>query len=202
MSGIGGVTCPWEERVSALLDGELPVGEESLVRRHAVGCAACRALGIGVMGEGPAATGDRLDAILRALPERLSMPIRITLAVVGSVLIVASMPDFVRGSTTGDTLHDLRHLATWQVALGAAVVAAAVTVRLSRVVTVLVVTFLALTAIAGVYDIVTGHRGPWTDPTHVVEVVAVLLVLRLAWPHLGRSTSPRRRVRRVMSGRV
>lgn len=199
MTGIDGEVCPWEERVSALLDGELPEGEESLVRRHVGGCATCSALGPAVVGERQAMPGDRLDSILRMLPARLSMRIRIALAAVGSALIVGSLPDFVRGSTVGDTLHDVRHLAMWQVAVGAAAIAAAVTVRLSRLVMVMVTTFLVLTTVAGVYDLVTGHRGPWTDPRHVVEVAAVLLVLRLAWPYLGRSSLTRRRVHRAVS---
>jgi len=202
MTAHGGDKCRWEERVSALLDGELPADEELLVRRHAVGCEPCNALGLVSIGQPQEVPGDRLDSILRVLPERLPMPIRIALAVVGSVLILGSLPEFVRGSTMGDTLHDLRHLAIWQVAIGAATFTAAVTMRLSRLVAVMVLMFLALTLVAGVYDLATGHRGPWTDPTHVVETVAVVLVLRLAWPHLGRSSTPQRRTRRVASDRA
>ncbi|MEY3619202.1 MAG: hypothetical protein RL726_1900, partial [Actinomycetota bacterium] len=28
----------------------------------------------------------------------------------------------------------------------------------------------------------SGHRGPWTDPTHMVEVVAALILLRFSLP--------------------
>jgi hypothetical protein len=110
--------------------------------------------------------------------------VRIGLAAAGTALVVASTPDVVRGSTVGASLHDLRHLAIWQAAIGVAVVAAAATLRLSRLVLVLAGTFVVLTAAAGAYDVVTGHPGPWSDPTHVLEVVAALLLLCLAWPYV------------------
>jgi len=110
--------------------------------------------------------------------------VRCALAIAGAAILVASAPDVVRGSTVGESLHDLRHLAIWQAAIGVAVVSAAATFRLSRLVLVLAGTFLALTAAAGLYDAVTGHSGPWSDPTHVLEVVAALLLLCLAWPYV------------------
>lgn len=178
--------CGWAGRVSALIDGELPVDERSLVARHARGCPSCTALSTTdfvVGGEYPTAAAAAI-APLVGLPPRIRAIVRCALAVAGAAILVASTPDVVRGSTVGASLHDLRHLAIWQAAIGVAVISAAATFRLSRLVLVLACTFLALTAAAGAYDAVTGHPGPWSDPTHVLEVVAALLLLFLAWPYV------------------
>lgn len=183
--------CVWTERVSALVDGELPVDQVDLVRTHAVHCPTCSMLGVFDEPRTVPEQDDesRLSTLLQAIPTELSMPWRLSLAVVGVLILVGSLPDFVRGNSNGDALHDLRHLAIWQVSIGFAALAASVTFRLSRLFAVMVTSFLGLTAVATVYDIATGHRGPWTDPVHIVEVVAVLLLLRAGWPRL-RMMSP------------
>lgn len=183
------VPCTWAERVSAFVDGELPVEERVLVAHHARGCPSCTALStadlvVGAAHPAAAAPAAAAAASLVGLPPRMRTLIRCALAVAGVAILVASAPDVVRGSTVGASLHDLRHLAIWQAAIGVAVVSAAATFRLSRLVLVLAGTFLALTAAAGAYDAVTGHPGPWSDPTHVLEVVAALLLLCLAWPYV------------------
>ena len=191
--------CVWTERVSALLDGELPADEVDLVRAHTAHCRACSMLGA-FDGSQPVtqqtSEESRLTSLLQAIPAELSAPWRLSLAIVGVLILVGSLPDFVRGNSSGDALHDLRHLAIWQVSIGLAALAASVTFRLSRLFAVMVSSFLGLTAVATVYDIATGHRGPWTDPVHIVEVAAVLLLLRVGWPLL-RTMSPRVRRQRV-----
>lgn len=192
--------CPWTDRVSAMLDDEIHGAEHEMVRAHAAGCTVCSAVISAPSPQAERPGHDRVSEILSAIPERLSPSVRLSLVIAGMAILGASTPDFVRGNTMGDALHDLRHLAIWQVSVGVAVLSAAVTFRLSRLVTVMLTTFLGLTGAAAAYDAVTGHRGPWTDLTHVVEVVAVLLVLRLVWPRLRIST-PRRRIPRVVESR-
>jgi hypothetical protein len=114
-------------------------------------------------------------------------------------IVVGSFPGFVRGNTSGDAFHDLRHLSIWQVAIGVAVASAGITTRFSRLILVMVAVFLLLTGVAVVYDLVTDHRGPWADPTHVIEVVAALVLARLAYPYTR--TSARRTLQRRL-GRV
>lgn len=184
MSPERGTPCVWYERVSAFLDGELPPQEHELVLTHIDRCNTCaelRRTDVAVESQSPR---DRVDTILRALPESLPLRVRVALFAVGALLVALSVPDFIRGSTQGDSLHDLRHLAIWQAAVGTAAIAAAFTLRLSWLVTTIAVTFLMFTGIAAVYDFATGHSGPWTDPIHVIEIVAVALLLRLAKPHL------------------
>jgi hypothetical protein len=121
---------------------------------------------------------------LPLIPQKPSLFLRVLLLIVGVFILVNSAPSFIRGNTSGDALHDLRHLAIWQAAIGVAVISSVITFRISRILTVMLGTFLALTAIATVYDIATGHQGPWTDYMHVLEVLAVLLVLKLIWPQI------------------
>jgi len=61
---------------------------------------------------------------------------------------------------------------------------------------VIISTFLVLTAIATIYDLLTGHRGPWTDPIHLVEIAAVLAMMRLIYPHLNLLKAQRREISR------
>lgn len=176
-------TCEWIERVSAMIDGELNATETPLVRAHARGCAVCSQLNVELSRSKQASA--IVDRAVKSPLER-SSSLRILAIIVGLLIVLGSAPGFVRGSTNGDALHDLRHLSIWQVAVGLAVLSTGFTVRFSRVLLVLVGAFLVLTGTAAVYDAFTGHRGPWTDPTHMVEVIAALILLRFSLP-LARS---------------
>lgn len=180
------VPCSWWLRVSALADGELPGNEKPLVEAHLKNCQTCASLA-GVeqhIALRPAIASDRTTALLNLLPNKPSFTIRAVLFAIGVFILANSMPTFIRGNTNGDALHDLRHLAIWQVAIGIAVIFSAFTLKLSRILTVILATFLLLTFLATLYDLLTGHRGPWTDEMHVLEVLAVILLLRLIWPQL------------------
>lgn len=179
--------CAWSERVSSLLDGELPVAEQELVRTHARTCSSCTtliALNEALPKETSTSTTSSRSEFLHLIPQRPSRLLRVLLLIVGGFILANSAPSFVLGNTSGDALHDLRHLAIWQAAIGVAVISSAISFRISRTLTVMLGTFLSLTVIASVYDIATGHRGPWTDYMHVLEVLAVVLVLKLIWPQI------------------
>ncbi|CAB4550256.1 unannotated protein [freshwater metagenome] len=179
--------CAWSERVSSLLDGELPDAEQELVRTHVRTCPTCTQLinaNDTMTKTAPTSSPTARTDFLHLIQQRPSPLLRVLLLLVGGFILANSAPLFVRGNTSGDALHDLRHLAIWQAAIGVAVLSSAITFRISRILTVMLGTFLVLTAIASIYDIATGHRGPWTDYMHVLEVLAVLLVLKLIWPQL------------------
>ena len=174
--------CPWAERVSAWLDGELPGTETELVATHAGACPTCRNMGHADLR--PTAARSTTGSPGALLPDRVPTWVRIGLGVVGGTIVLGALPDFVRGNTQGDALHDLRHLAMWQAAAGLSVIVAAFSFLFSRILAVMLGVFLALTVVASIYDLVTGHQGPWTDPVHIVEVAAGVLVLRMAQPRL------------------
>lgn len=117
-------------------------------------------------------------------PRRDTPQVRALLAIVGTLIILGSMPGFIRGNTSGDSFHELRHLSMWQVSIGVGVLSAAISFRISRLLMAIIATFLALSLAATIYDLSTGHRGPWTDPLHIVEIAAVLAMTRLVLPQL------------------
>lgn len=173
----GGSDCPWAERVSAELDGELPDAETALVRAHRRTCATCTALA--AAGARPAPTAASWIPAAHARPV-----VRLLLAAAGGLLVVAAAASFVRSTGADDASHVARHLAMWQASLGIAAVTGAVQFRFSRIVTVMLATFVGLTATATVHDLVTGHEGPWADPLHMVEVAAAVLLWRTVPPYL------------------
>ena len=196
-------TCSWSERVSALMDDELPMDQSELVLAHIRSCPHCATL------------VEQEDEFEGAIPRTVSVArdlslgmnfgapsfgIRIIAGFVGAIIVLVSTPRFIQGSTGGDVLHDLRHLSIWQLAIGFAVLTTAFTRRVSRLLVVLVVSFLLLTGIAAVYDLLTGHSGPWTDPMHLVEVVAVLAVLRMISPFLFMSHRKQRKLLSRLQG--
>jgi peptidoglycan/LPS O-acetylase OafA/YrhL len=190
----GKFSCPWLERVSALLDDELPFAEREMVTSHAQSCSTCGPIVSQkdyVNGPARLLTAIQPRSIV-TFPQRNTPHLRALLAIVGLAIVIGSIPGFIRGNTDGNSLHDLRHLSIWQVALGMGAVSASISFRLSRMLTVIVATFLVLTALATVYDLLTGHRGPWTDPLHLVEIAAVLAILRLIYPTLNLSRIRRR----------
>ncbi len=178
--------CPWWERVSALVDGELPDAQHEMVLSHTQSCATCTALlnqhsQFATLPSANAAVTSRLSM---TFPQRNTPQLRALLAIVGVLIILGSVPGFIRGNTDGNSFHDLRHLSIWQFAIGVGTLSAAISFRISRLLTVVISTFLMLTAVATIYDLVTGHRGPWTDPLHLVEIAAALALMRLIYPHL------------------
>ncbi len=177
--------CAWTDRVSALIDGELPEEQRDLVAAHRAGCASCSALSrvddfVSPASRTPAADGavGRIDHVMTRRSSR------VVLAVLGLALVAGSVSDLVRGSTLGDALHEARHLAMWQAAFGVAAVVSSRSFRFSRFVTAMTVTFCTLTLAATVYDAATGHNGPWTDPIHLIEIAIVAVCWRLAPAHL------------------
>lgn len=180
------VLCPWWDRVSALIDGELPDAQHEMVLSHTQSCVNCATLlnqhnQFATPTSPNAAVSSRL---LMTLPQRNTPQLRALLAIIGVLIILGSVPGFIRGNTDGNSFHDLRHLSIWQFAIGVGTLSAAISFRISRLLTVVISTFLLLTSIATVYDLVTGHRGPWTDPLHLVEIAAALALMRLIYPSL------------------
>jgi hypothetical protein len=195
--------CSWSERVSALIDDELPKDQSELVLAHIRSCSGCASL-VEQLGEFEGAI-PRTASVARDVSLGMnfgapSFGVRIIAGFVGAIIVLVSTPRFIQGSRGGDVLHDLRHLSIWQLAIGFAVLTTAFTRRVSRLLVVLVISFLLLTGIAAVYDLLTGHNGPWTDPMHLVEVVAVLAVLRMISPFLFMSHRKQRKVLSRLQG--
>ena len=187
--------CPWLERVSASLDGEIPEVELEMVRVHAASCIGCRRLihaaqVLGASHEVGRKSVVRSEAIL---VER-SVLLRTFLGIFGALLLILAISNFLRGSSSHDDLHDVRHLAVWQASLGASVVILSLSFRLSLFVVATTTSFLVFTSVASVVDLVMGHRGPWADVTHLVEAGVVVLMLLITKPRARLSGKLRRQV--------
>ena len=176
------MNCPWFERVSACLDQELPENEVELVRAHASLCSTC-----GLLFEADRFTSLITDSGSHALDSSLltisrSRLLRALLGITGVFLLGIAVYNFVRGSSTGRDLHDVRHLAIWQASLGTSVVMFSFYFRLSMFIVATSAAFVLFTTAASIVDLALGHRGPWTDVTHVIEACIVALLLLLAMP--------------------
>jgi len=181
------ILCPWWERVSALIDGELPDAQQEMVLSHTQSCTTCAVL-LNKQSQfetSPSPNAAIATRLSMTFPQRNTPQLRALLAIIGVLIILGSVPGFIRGNTDGNSFHDLRHLSIWQFAIGVGTLSAAISFRISRLLTVVISTFLLLTAVATVYDLLTGHRGPWTDPLHLVEIAAVLAILRMVYPQLN-----------------
>jgi hypothetical protein len=181
------ILCPWWDRVSALIDGELPDVQQEMVFSHTQSCVTCAAL-LNQHSQFETSLNRNAAIALRSpitFPQRNTPQLRALLAIIGVIITLGSIPGFISGSTDGNNFHDLRHLSIWQFAIGVGTLSAAISFRISRVLAVMISTFLLLTAIATIYDLLTGHRGPWTDPLHLVEIAAALAMMHLVYPHLN-----------------
>ena len=177
--------CAWFDRVSSLIDGELPEGEIDLVRSHAKLCVTCgpvlRAeLPIGVSSNSRRPDNDLLMGITIVRSSRM----RFALGLFGVILIAFAISHFVKGVGSETGIHDLQHLAIWQASLGFSVVVLAVSFRLSLFATATAVFFIVFTSVASIVDIIAGHRGPWLDITHMLEVVILVVLLLLIRPRV------------------
>lgn len=178
--------CPWWERVSAAVDGELSGSERHAALDHAAGCPQCAAL-LGL------ATATAARAFSDTTAERLhrderrwfsGRSTRVLLVVVAVILIAEAVPTYLSSNDLGRQAHTARHLATWQIAFGVGMIVAGWVSRLSHAMLALAASIALLTVTATVVDVVAGHRGPLAESVHLVELVAVALLWRMTPPHL------------------
>lgn len=106
---------------------------------------------------------------------------------IAAIVIVAdAVPTYISGDGLTAEAHAARHLASWQIGFGVGLFVAAWMSRMSHAMLAFAGTFAALTIAAKAIDVIGGHRGPWADSVHLVELVGVFLLWRLAPSHLLR----------------
>jgi hypothetical protein len=106
------------------------------------------------------------------------------LLVAAAVIVVEAIPAFVRGNGLSAECHPARHLASWQIGFGVGLFVAAWLSRMSHAMLALAATFATLTVTATAIDVIGGHRGPWAESVHLVELIGVFLLWRLTPAHL------------------
>ncbi|MFN3215825.1 MAG: hypothetical protein ACE367_04960 [Acidimicrobiales bacterium] len=192
--------CPRWEDVSAAADGELPEPERSRALDHARRCVSCGPiLAATSVGPEPIAVASAtaveasvnrpagIDPECLSPRERRWLRARWTrwlLALAAIVIVVEAIPTYATGHGLDAHTHAARHLATWQIGFGVGLLVAAAMSRLTHAMLALAATFGALTIAATVIDIINGHRGPWAEPVHLVELVAIILLWQLTPPDL------------------
>lgn len=194
--------CEWWESVSALADGEVADAERAEVETHLESCRACQ--------DGLRATTDLLARIrLSAVADTEAVPTaaaltpgerrwlrtrwaRIALVAAGLAIVAFAVPESFQGDTKDSAGHVARHLATWQIGFGVGLVVAAVQSRFSQAMLAMAGAVALLTVVTTVVDVAFGHRGPWAESVHVVELIGIVLLWLATPPHLRphRSTRP------------
>ena len=176
--------CIWLERVSLMLDGAVQVKEEKLILQHARGCVSCRILlDMSTLLASAHVSSEVSKPNLIEIPDR-SFTVRLLLGCAGLVLLTVAVFNFIKGSSGGHDLHDLRHLAVWQASLGVAVLSLTIAFRFSLFIIVTSVSLIGFTTISAIVDVLMGHRGPWADITHLLEAAVLALVLIAVLPRV------------------
>jgi predicted anti-sigma-YlaC factor YlaD len=191
--------------ISARLDGEDAGVDPEALDDHLERCQACRAFA----REAAAMHRDARMSRAPAVPD-LTAPIlatigaetrqqaghertlRITLAIVGVVQLIAALPALVLGDDAGGSVHAARHIGSFDLALAVGFLFAAW--RPSRLPGLLPVVTALVACLVGtsVLDLLDGRTGALSETQHVVEVVGLaaawLLAHPLPWrrrPHLS-----------------
>jgi predicted anti-sigma-YlaC factor YlaD len=189
--------------ISARLDGEDLSIDPADLDNHLQTCPACR----GFAREAAAMHREARVARAPAVPD-LTAPIlaaigaearphagheralRVTLAIVGLVQLVAAVPALVLGDDPGLTVHAARHVGSFGLALAVGFLFAAW--RPSRLPGLLPVVTVLVVCLTGtsVLDLLEGRTGALSETQHAVEVVG----LAAAWM-LAHARRPHRRTR-------
>jgi predicted anti-sigma-YlaC factor YlaD len=181
--------------ISARIDGEELGVDPVDLATHLERCTACRAFA----REAESMHRDVRLARAPAVPD-LTAPIlasiaadhrphpaheralRITLAVVGVVMVVAAVPALVLGDDSGLPVHAARHVGSFDLALAVGFLFAAW--RPSRIAGLLPVVAALVACLVGtsLLDVLDGRAGALTETQHAVEVVGLAAAWLLAHP--------------------
>ena len=123
------VRAPWQEAISARLDGEDPGIDERLVNAHLARCPACRSFQaraeksrrrVRVMPAGSMPDLSRRIVKLNAIADRAGRwsMVRAVLGVVAIQIIAFSLPALVLGDEQSTSAHAARHLGAFTAAYG------------------------------------------------------------------------------------
>ena len=181
--------------ISARLDGEELGADSAELAGHLERCPACRAFARDAQSmhrdvrlarapEVPDLTAPILasigaDSRQHGVHERA---LRVTLAIVAAVMIVAAVPALVLGDDAGLPVHAARHIGSFDLALAVGFLFAAW--RPSRLPGLLPVVTALVACLVGTFvlDVLDGRTGALTEVQHAVEVVGLAAAWLLAHP--------------------
>jgi predicted anti-sigma-YlaC factor YlaD len=173
--------------ISARLDGEELGVDSTDLAGHLERCTACRAFAREAesmhrdvrLARAPSVP-DLTAPILASITHERSL--RVTLAIVAGVMIVAALPALVLGDDAGLPVHAARHVGSFDLALAVGFLFAAW--RPSRIPGLLPVVTALVACLVGtsVLDVLDGRTGALTEVQHAVEVVGLAAAWLLAHP--------------------
>jgi predicted anti-sigma-YlaC factor YlaD len=193
----------FREAISARLDGE-PIGlSTTVLDQHLAGCPDCarwaaeatrltrqaRLSAMAVPDLAERITAGVVLPVRRVLRRRLLL--RLSLALVAAVQLAIAIPA-VSGSGLGMPMgeHAAHEGAAWNIAIGVAFVAAALTPRRAAGLVPLLATFIVVLTALSVHDLAAGTVTPDRIFTHLAAVAGLLLLLAI--DRAERALPPRR----------
>ena len=192
------------EAISARLDGELPPLEDAALDAHLDGCVACqnharalaglhRSLRIRPAEPVPDLTTAIMAATADHLPAHAGRPApaaavarppvewaRYALFTVAFTQLVLALPLLLLGTDEGSALHTTRELGAFGLALAVGMLVVAWQPQRAAGLLPMAVALAAGLTVTAVADMVGGHSPIVGEAPHLLELVGVLLLWRLA----------------------
>ncbi|HEY8545804.1 MAG TPA: zf-HC2 domain-containing protein [Acidimicrobiales bacterium] len=184
------------EAISARLDGELPPLEDAALDAHLEGCAACRehahalaGLHRGLRVRPAEPVPDLTGAILATTADQLPSPrpverppiewARYGLFTVAFTQLVLALP-LLFGADQADALHATRELGAFGLALAVGMLVVAWQPQRAAGLLPMAMALAAGLTVTAVADMVAGNSPILAEAPHLLELVGVLLLWRLA----------------------
>jgi predicted anti-sigma-YlaC factor YlaD len=180
---------PWEEAISADIDGEDPGVDRRLLDAHIACCPSCQTFAAVAAAPPPGGSPAPPDLSRRvrrlaALADRAGRwsIVRILLTVVAVQIVVMSLPGLVMGDEQGTATHGARHLGAFTAAYGVGLLVVAVRPARARTMLPVAAVLAGALVITAVVDLVEGRIPLVGEARHLPELVSVVLVWLLAVP--------------------
>ena len=189
------------EAISTRLDGELPPLEDAALDAHLEGCVACQSHARALAGlhrslriRPAEPVPDLTTAIVAATAGHLPTPAaparpaerppvewaRYALFTVAFTQLVLALPLLLLGTDEGSALHTTRELGAFGLALAVGMLVVAWQPHRAAGLLPMAVALAAGLTVTAVADMVTGHSPIVGEAPHLLELVGVLLLWRLA----------------------
>jgi predicted anti-sigma-YlaC factor YlaD len=181
------------EELSARLDGEPLTLADEAVSDHLDGCAACTAWwraaeDLSAVPAGPGApdltasilTAVRADEARRASRRHRALSSRWALAVLSLVQLAVSGPVLLFGHDHTAPIHVAHEVGSFEAALAIGLLLAAIRPRLAAGMLPLVAAITGLLLLTAASDVVTGRTLVTSEAPHLLDLIGLLLMARLA----------------------
>ena len=186
---------PFQNAISARIDGEDPGLPIAAIDDHLTGCATCRGYEAGaarlhrrVRVRAAEPVPDLSAAILAAAPRPHVAPARApqrewaryVLLVVALTQLAVALPGIVLGDQAGATVHLARELGSWDVALGSAWLLVAWSPRRAAGMLPFTAVLALVMVVTSALDIVDGRALMFGEAHHVLDIVGLVMIWLLA----------------------